>query len=51
MAFTEAYRAAAPASTELWEPAGSPHVGGLATHPEEYRTRVLAFLDAALAEA
>lgn len=39
--------AAGPAFT-LWEIPESPHVGGLSTRPEEYRTRVLALLDQAL---
>jgi pimeloyl-ACP methyl ester carboxylesterase len=49
--YTERYLAAAPDSTELWAPSGAPHIGGLATHPAEYRERVASFLDGALGEA
>jgi len=41
-------RAAAPERVEVWVVPGAGHTGGLATAPEEWRARVLAFLDAAL---
>jgi hypothetical protein len=46
--YTEGYRAAAPGSTDLWAIADAPHIGGLDTHPAEYRERVVSFLDEAL---
>lgn len=46
--YTEQYRAAAPASTQLWALYDAPHIGGLTTHPSEYRQRVTAFLADAL---
>jgi dienelactone hydrolase len=42
-------RAAAPERVEVWVVPGAGHTGGLATAPEEWSARVLAFLDAALA--
>ncbi|HSJ45554.1 MAG TPA: alpha/beta fold hydrolase [Euzebyales bacterium] len=41
-------QAAAPDSVEVWEVAGAPHIGGLATHPQQWETRVVGFLDRAL---
>jgi fermentation-respiration switch protein FrsA (DUF1100 family) len=51
LAFTERYQAAAPGSTELWKLADAPHIGGLSTHPAEYRSRVLSFFDDAIGDA
>ena len=48
-AVAERLRAAAPERVEVWVVPGAGHTGGLATAPEEWRARVLAFLDAALA--
>jgi dienelactone hydrolase len=42
-------QAAAPERVEVWVVPGAGHTGGLATAPEEWPARVLAFLDAALA--
>jgi uncharacterized protein len=42
------YRAAAPAATDLWELPDTPHTQALKRHPEEWATRVNAFLDRAL---
>ncbi len=36
---------AATASVELWEPASTGHTQALAVHPDEWRARVLGFLD------
>jgi fermentation-respiration switch protein FrsA (DUF1100 family) len=47
--FTEGYLAAAPGSTRLWKVGDAPHVGALRVHPAEYRARVLALFDDALA--
>ena len=41
-------RDAAPATTQLWEPAATAHTQALATHPAEWASRVLGFLDSAL---
>jgi dienelactone hydrolase len=43
-------RDAAP-SMEVWELPDTPHIESLARHPEEWETRVLGFLDAALGSA
>ncbi len=48
LAYTREYRAAAPASTELWALDDTPHTAALTVHPTEYRRRVLAFFDTAL---
>jgi pimeloyl-ACP methyl ester carboxylesterase len=42
-------RAGAPASVELWIVPGADHTGGLDTAPDEWRDRVIGFLDTALA--
>ena len=42
------YAAAAPETVTLWMIPESPHIGGLSTRPEEYRDRVVSFLDEAL---
>jgi len=42
------YRDAAPQNVELWEIPEAPHIGGLAARPEEWRQRVIGFLDQAL---
>jgi len=47
-AATARYRAAAAGPVELWWPEGTPHTGGLKTHPREYERRVVAFFDDAL---
>ena len=47
-AVAERLRAAAPERVEVRVVPGAGHTGGLATAPEEWRARVLAFLDAAL---
>ena len=44
-------QAAAPGSVEVWEVPGAAHSGALATAPEEWAARVLAFLDGALLTA
>ena len=44
-------QAAAPGSVEVWEVPGAAHTGGLATAPEEWAARVLAFLDGVLLAA
>jgi hypothetical protein len=41
------HRLAGPGS-EIWEIEDAPHIEGIATHPEEYERRVVAFLDDAL---
>jgi hypothetical protein len=46
--YTEQYASAAPGSTEVWVPSDTGHIAGLASHPDEYRRRVLAFFDVAL---
>jgi pimeloyl-ACP methyl ester carboxylesterase len=45
----EFIRSGAPRSVALWEVPGARHIGGLATASREWRERVTAFLDAALA--
>lgn len=40
-------QAAAPDSVEVWDVAGAPHIGGLATQPQQWETRVVCFLDRA----
>lgn len=45
------YHAAAPNSTQVWEIPDAGHTGGLATHPQEWTTRVTSFLDQALPPA
>jgi fermentation-respiration switch protein FrsA (DUF1100 family) len=42
------YAAAAPETVTLWTIPESPHIGGLSTRPEEYRDRVVSFVDEAL---
>lgn len=42
-------QAIAPERVEVWIVPGAGHTGGLATAPEEWRARVVAFLDTALA--
>ena len=46
-----AYRDASPANVRLWEMPDTAHTRGLATHRDEWRARVVGFLDAALAPA
>lgn len=41
-------RAAASDAVELWEVAGAPHIGGLATRPKQWEARVTGFLDRTL---
>ena len=41
-------QAAAPDTVDLWQVAGVPHIGGLATQPEHWETRVIGFLDRTL---
>lgn len=41
-------RDASPDSVILWELPTTPHVGALASHPEEWERRVVDFLDASL---
>jgi pimeloyl-ACP methyl ester carboxylesterase len=48
-AVAERLQAAGPERVEVWVVPGAGHTGGLATAPEEWRARVLAFLDATLA--
>lgn len=43
------YAAARNPNAQLWVVEGAPHVQSYALHPEEYRERLLTFLDAALA--
>jgi uncharacterized protein len=45
---TEAWQAQSPSTVHLWEPADTAHTAGLATHPAEWESRVIAFLDASL---
>jgi len=45
----ERLRAAAPERVEVWVVPGAGHTGGLTTAPEEWRARVPAFLEVALA--
>ena len=45
------YRDATPTNVDLWEMPDTAHTRGLATHPDEWRARVVGFLDAALAPA
>jgi pimeloyl-ACP methyl ester carboxylesterase len=42
------YRAAAPASVQVWEVPDSGHTRALATHPDEWAARVTALFDGAL---
>ena len=42
------FRSASPQTVQVWVVPGSGHTGGLATHPAEWETRVIAFLDHAL---
>jgi pimeloyl-ACP methyl ester carboxylesterase len=42
---------AAPDRVDVWNVAGSAHTGGLRTEPAEWEQRVVAFLDAQLAES
>jgi len=44
-------QAAAPDRVQVWEVPGSAHTGGFATAPEEWATRLLAFLDGVLLPA
>jgi dienelactone hydrolase len=46
--FNQIYYAAAGEPKTLWEIPDTGHTRGLATHPEEYETRVIDFFDAAL---
>jgi len=48
LTLTRHLHAAAPQTTQLWEPANTAHTQGLATHPAQWSARVLGFLDAAL---
>lgn len=41
-------QAAAPDTVDLWQVAGAPHIGGLATQPQQWETRVTGFLDRTL---
>ena len=41
-------QAAAPDTVDLWEVAGAPHTGGLATQPQQWEARVTGFLDRTL---
>jgi len=41
-------QAVAPDTVEVWEVAGASHIGGLATQPQQWETRVVGFLDRAL---
>ena len=43
------FRSAAPQRVRTWDVAGASHTGGLATSSADWSTRVLGFLDAALA--
>ena len=47
----ERLQAAAPDRVQVWEVPGAAHTGALAIAPEEWATRVLAFLDAVLLPA
>lgn len=42
------YRDASPSTVQLWELPDTPHTGGLSTHPQEWTSRVVGFLDGAL---
>jgi hypothetical protein len=46
--YAEQYRSAAPDSTEVWTMNDTPHMAGLAGHPQEYRRRVFRFFEGAL---
>jgi len=48
-AVLRAYADGAPGDVEVWDVPDAPHIGALATHAQEWRTRVLAFLDRSLA--
>ena len=41
-------QAAAPDTVDLWKIAGAPHIGGLATQPQQWEVRVVGFLDRTL---
>lgn len=43
-------QAGSPGTVTVWEVPGARHIGGLATAPAEWETRVISFLDAALLE-
>jgi dienelactone hydrolase len=45
----ESFRSAAPDRVTVWEVPDASHTGGLATAPREWESRVVGFLDAALA--
>ena len=47
-AATKSWRALAPASVELWEPAGAGHTGALSAYPAEWETHVLVYFLATL---
>lgn len=47
-AATQAWQAESPATIQLWEPDDTRHTAGLATHPAEWESRVIGFLDASL---
>jgi hypothetical protein len=44
---SRSFRSAAP-SMEVWELPDTPHIESLSRHPEEWETRVIGFLEAAL---
>lgn len=45
----KALRAAAPDSVQVWVVPGADHTGALQTAPQEWESRVIGFLDTALA--
>jgi len=45
-----ALQASAPDSVQVWVVRGADHTGGLAAAPQEWESRVIDFLDAALAD-
>lgn len=48
---TDLKAASANPNTELWMPTGCDHVKAFTTHPQEWESRVLSFLDRELARA
>jgi hypothetical protein len=44
------YAGAAPGVVELWAVPDAPHIGALATHPTEYRDRLLTTFERSLLE-
>jgi fermentation-respiration switch protein FrsA (DUF1100 family) len=43
-AATDAFKAAAPDTVELWQPEGASHTGALSAYPQEWERRVIDFL-------